>query len=321
MLNIWDHYLYTQDENILHENFELMQDCILFIISDALKIDSNGNHHLRELICVDESVKKKRNDLLTVAVTKRSIKILRDAARITGITINEAITKSEAAFDFILATLKKDGVYKAYDDADIGNWAVLLAYLHLPEPEVLNKALSDILSGCEESQGLSLSHSSRMRCATFPWVEGIFSWAMAVNKNPAAIDYLLKMTRFPNFYGGLPEYIWNHGEPSRDWFVAAHGVFVAALSEILFQANENDIDILPCGKNIVPWQKLKLNDFRLPGAIAISMDFHKTSDACSITLKNHSGNEKQLTIGYNGNCKRLSLGPDTTVALKLSLTE
>ncbi len=310
VLNIWDQYLFTENENILRENFELMQDCIRFIISGTLKKDDNGNYYLRELICVDESIKKKRNDLLTAAATKRCIGILREASAIIRLETDDMILSSEAAFDSILDSLRQDGGYLAYEGAETGNWAVILAYLHLPEPEVLSRAVAGIEAGCQESHGMGLSHSSRMRCATWPWVEGIFAWSLAVNRNPAAVNYLLQMSRFTNFYGGLPEYVWDHSEPSREWFVAAHGVFIAALHEILFKVEGNVIEFLPLGIAALPWNNISICNFRLPAAVLISMDVQKTAGSCVMKLTSVSASEKKLIVRYGGNSEDFILKPN-----------
>ncbi|MHB9057138.1 MAG: hypothetical protein ACYC2P_13490 [Paludibacteraceae bacterium] len=298
LLNIWDQYLYTQDENILHENFDIMVDCVLFIILNALIKDDKDRYHLRKLKCLDESLTYKRDELVTAAITRRSIDIILEASKIIKRDVNKIIPESISAFDDILNSLKRDGIYEAYENSDIGNWAIPLAYLHLPDSDIFPKAISHALEGCREKYGLGLSRTSRMRCATFPWVEGIFSWSMSVNRDPRAVEYLLKMNRFTNFYGGIPEYVWIHGEPSREWFVAAHGAFILALLEIIVGVHNNAIEVLPLGKDIIPWEKCSICNLRLPGALIFSMDFDKKAGKCNISFKNVTAKERKIKVKY-----------------------
>jgi hypothetical protein len=275
VLALWSQAALTDDPGLLADNFALMQDAVRFVLRYALRQDATGSWHLRELIPVDESRMKKRDDLLTTVITCRALEILAAAARLIGGQLDADLATAQAPIESILARLAADGVYKPYEDGDVGTWALPLAHLHRPDPTRFTAALERALAGCQETHGLGIGNVSRMRYATFPWGEGIFAWAMARNDHPGTWEQLRMMIRFTNFHGALPEYVWAHGEPSREWFVAAHGVFVAALAAACVQRRGDCVTFFPAGLEGAPRHGLSFSGFRLEGALLASCQFRK----------------------------------------------
>lgn len=298
VFTVWDQYAYTQQAAILELNFELMEDCVRFIVQHALRREADGRPYLKELTCVDESEKMKRNCLATAITTRHAIELLHRAGSVLGREPAADLAAAAIPLEQILADLSATGVYRSYEDADGPGWAVLLAYLHAPDPGGFGKALPGIMEELSEAHGLGAGRSSRMRCATFPWIEGILAWTMARNGHPDALTHLEGMTRYRNFYGGLPEYVWQHGEPSRDWFVAAHGVFPAALAESLFRVDGDVLEVLPLGTENLPWERLSCVDLRLPGAIRASLDVDRgESLALRVTADAPGGQVLGVKVG------------------------
>ncbi|MFA6567906.1 MAG: hypothetical protein WCS96_06810 [Victivallales bacterium] len=299
VLVLWAQTRLTDDVDLLREHFDLMQDAVRFVIQYALQKDESGSWHLRELTTVDESEKKKRDELLTTAITCKALDILREAAIVTGCTLDDDILAAHEPLKGILAGLAADGVYKPYEKGDSGTWAVILAYLHYPDAGRFPAALKQALPGCRESHGLGVGNVSRMRCATSPWVEGIFTWAMARSDDPHAYEYLRMMSRYVNYFGGMPEYVWEHGEPSRDWFVAAHGVYVTALAEACVRMRDNILTFFPLGIDALPWRSLSFSRFRMDGGLLVGCRYRK-GHALKAEVFNDGKTRKEFEVCCQG---------------------
>ena len=100
------------------------------------------------------------------------------------------------------------------------------------------------------------------------------------------------VTRFTNYFGGLPEYLFIHGEPSRDWYIDGHACFAIALAETLVRRDGDKIMIFPCGTANLP-KKLSFSNFLLPGAILVSVKYGKE---LSVKIENLSGVDQKITI-------------------------
>ncbi|MEI6424395.1 MAG: hypothetical protein WCP55_19415, partial [Lentisphaerota bacterium] len=204
-----------KDSAIIGKRFEMMEDCVRFVIEFALKQGDCGPY-LKELISIDESGKKKRNELLTTMITLRGIEILKAAAALLSRPVSDDILRAEPALRDVLKSLEMKHGYAPYEGGGSGSWGNVVPFIHSPDKRKFGKSIDFALDGCEEAYGLNVGRTSRMRCATFPWVEGIFAWAMLRNNDKRAKKYFMNMQRFTNFHGGFAEHIWIHGEPSRE---------------------------------------------------------------------------------------------------------
>lgn len=271
LINIWDQYGFTLDKTILGKRFTMMEDCVRFVIEFALKQGEHGPF-LRELISIDESGKKKRNELLTTMITLRGIEILKEVAALLSRPVSADILEAEPALLVVLKSLETKQGYAPYEGGGSGSWGNVVPFIHRPDARQFRKTIDFALAGCEEAYGLNVGRTSRMRCATFPWVEGIFAWAMLRNHDKRAKKYFLNMLRFTNFHGGFAEHIWLYGEPSREWFVAAHGVFVITLTEFIAQVRAGCLAILPLGIGALPFKTFKMESIRMEGAWLVSTE-------------------------------------------------
>ena len=296
---IWNQYEYTLNEELLHENFDMMREALRFISSFALRQDEQGRPYLRELIPVDESPQHKKNELATTVIFLRGAEVFLKAAEIIGKVPDRQIIEEQAAFKSILDDLSDGTTWRIYEGGNSGGWATFLAHIHQPRPGKLEKSFDAALDFCSESHGLGPGKTSRMRCATWPWLDGVAAWSMAKNLDKRAIYWLEHMLEVANFHGGIPEYVWPHGEPSREWFCGAHGAFLAALAEILVQRNNDELSIFPLGTDISWLKSLNLKQLRIPGALLISFE-SQNDGACKVTLENKSQENQDLVVYVDG---------------------
>lgn len=265
LINIWDQYLFTMNKKILEDSYNLMEDSIRFIIEYALK-KNGGKPYLKELICIDESSVKQKNELITVVITLRGLSIIKKTSEVLGREVSQDLLEAEDSLHTILDSLHmKDGHYAPYLNGEVGGWVIPLAFIHSPNLESFTLNIDLALKECKEEYGLGIGHS-KSRVATMPWSEGIFAWSMVRNSDSRAIDYWMNMMRFTNFHGGFAESLFPYGEPSRDWFVAAHGCYLIVLCEILVQMKDNTMRIMPLGMDALPFKKFRVKNLLLEGA-------------------------------------------------------
>jgi hypothetical protein len=306
LINIWDQYCFTMDRAIIGKRFKMMEDCVRFVIEFALK-QSDCGPYLKELISIDESGKKKRNELLTAIITLRGIEILKAAAALLSRPVSDDILNADPALRDVLKSLETKQGYAPYEGGGSGSWGNVVPFIHSPDKRKFSKSIDFALAGCEEAYGLNVGRTSRMRCATFPWVEGIFAWAMLRNNDRRAKKYFLNMQRFTNFHGGFAEHIWIHGEPSREWFVAAHGVFVVALTEFIAQMREGVLVALPLGIKSLPFKSFKVANIRLEGAWLLSAELSSGGEL-TVEIRNGLAQKRTLELLFPvGNLKTFKM--------------
>ena len=273
VLTIWEQYLYTMDRAGLARDFAIMVEAMRFLAAYALRREAGGVWYLREMISVDESLKRKRNELLTTARMLDGIRVLARAAAVLERSVPDEFAETEQALTGILAGLRDPQAgWQPYEGADRSSWAVPLALLHMTDSDGYAPAMARALIECCEARGWGMGAASRMRCAESPWMAGIMAWAMARHGDARAGEMLEAMGHVTNVFGGLPEYVWLHGEPSREWFVAAHGVFVVVLAELVAQQRGESLTILPFGLDALPWSTCSVDRFRLPGGLLIRVE-------------------------------------------------
>ena len=308
-INIFEQSLYTGDRQLLADSLPLIQDSVRFIVDFALRKDARGRWHLMELAGVDESGKLKRDELTAAAIARRGLRMIREAAALTGLEPDADLLACEPRLDEVLRRLWVRGVWRSYEGADGGGMATPSAFIHLPDPRRFRRAIDDALRRCREPYGLGGGESSRMRCATFPWVEGQFAWSMARNDDPRAFRLLEGMLQYVNFFGGFPEYHWLHGEPSRDWFIGAHGVYLAALADLCLQRRDGQLCILPLGLRHMPWREGAFRRFRASGGLLADAEWSRPGTV-QATVCNDSPEiqEFELRIGKR-RAARMRLAP------------
>lgn len=310
-VNMFEQAIYTGDRQLLEDVFGILQDSVRFIVEFALQKD-RGRWHLRELAGVDESGKMKRDELTAAAIARRGLRMVLEASRITGRKPDADLLAAEQGLDAVLRGLWVKGVWRSYEGADGGGMATPSAFIHLPDPERFKPAINDALMRCREAYGLGGGDTSRMRCATFPWVEGQFAWAMALNGDPRGFEYLEGMLAYTNFFGGMQEYHWLHGEPSRDWFVGAHGVYLAALADLCVQRHGDRLCVFPLGARHLPWRQGAFHRFRAPGGLLVDAEWD-TPRKVQVTVSNDSPEAQQLELCRGrGAARQLRLAPGET---------
>ncbi len=298
-INIFEQCLYTGDRKLLRESFPLIQDSVRFLVEFALRKDARGRWHLIELQGVDESGKLKRDELTATAIARRGLRMIREASALTGLPADRDLLAAEKGLDAVLRGLWKRGVWRSYEGADGGGMATPNAFIHLPDTRRFKIAIDDALRRCREPRGLGCGETSRMRCATFPWVEGQFAWAMALNGDPRGFPYLEGMLQYTNFFGGFPEYHWMHGEPSRDWYVGAHGVYLAALVDLCLQRQGDHLSLFPLGFRQLPWREGAFQGFRVSGGIVVDAEWNRSGKLQAV-LHNDSPQLQELSLRVGG---------------------
>ena len=129
---------------------------------------------------------------------------------------------------------------------------------------------------------------------------------------------LKHMLDYANFHGGIPEYVWEHGEPSREWYVAAHGVFLAAFNKIIVRVDGDNLTIFPVGDDADWLKTIHVENLRLPGALLLSLE-RENGGECRIEIENCANIERTLSVrlfcGGNEVIMGLAAGEKKTISL------
>ena len=98
----------------------------------------------------------------------------------------------------------------------------------------------------------------------------------------------------------MNEYTWLHGEPSRDWFVAAHGVFLLALIESCVQMVGHELRLFPLGLENIPWDSISFDKFRTERALLVSC-CHQKKKSGTVKIENDGMGVQSFDLFYGNN--------------------
>jgi len=76
--------------------------------------------------------------------------------------------------------------------------------------------------------------------------------------------------------------------------VAAHGVFLTVLCELIVVMKGDTLEVLPLGVESLPWKSVKVERFRVENGILVSFEFNR--DSIELILHNDASGEKSFVI-------------------------
>ncbi len=310
----WMYYLYSQDINYLRQIFPVIKETLDFLID--LYVEKNGNKiYVKSCESLDESAYERQGDTWTSSLIIQGIENLKKASNLLSEKID--VDKYEIIQKGLLKSLEENcekGILYSYNRKDSLNVGVILSLIVLGKlkPSKINekKTFQKFLKDAIESSGIGFGYSSRMRCEIFPWVEFMTTIYLAQKKDSRAEKYLSRGISATNSFGGIAEYIWEHGLISRQWYTSAHGTFLWALVEILVTASENNIIIFPA----VPeeWGNIVCENLMLPGNIQFSVEM-RNGKIKKVYFKNNNDKSLDRIIFYKDFSKNITLPPGEIV--------
>ena len=239
----WAHVIHTYyeatgDRAFLERTIGVMGELLLFLCSRF--VEDRGDHAvITECMGVDESRGNlKFNDTWTLATTLRGLMDYRRDAEALGVEpviddLPGLITKLQAGLE---KNVDENGVLQSFEGCRLPHWGSLVFDL-FPDHPALQPTLRRMMDNHDPEMDLYNFHGvTRYAEKSFPW--GTF-WAarcFARAGDPRALDLIECETKAANYFGGLPERVFYHGERFNNWFLTAHASLIWAVNGVLANA-------------------------------------------------------------------------------------
>ncbi|HCE43251.1 MAG TPA: hypothetical protein DET40_06865 [Lentisphaeria bacterium] len=269
---IYSYYRHTNDVKFLRRNIGVMEEFLLFV-TDRFIEDCGDFAIISRCEGVDESVtNEKTNDTWTCAVTLKALEDYADAVRTLNrrpaiAKLEEIITKLRTGLD---RNMDEKGIMQSFQGGRLPHWGSLIFDL-FPEHPALKATLAKMMENYDPEMDLYNFHGvTRYAEKSFPW--GNY-WAARIFSrvgDPLAHHLLANAGKSVNYFGGLPERVFYHGELFNNWFISAHAGMVWAVNGMLANATGNTLRIL--GGSHKAWRDVKFKDIYAGEGLRVSAE-------------------------------------------------
>lgn len=247
----WAHVIaayaaHAGDRRFLQEMFPLMEELLEFVVDGFL--EKRGDHLIvRRCEGVDESMSREKvNDTWTCAVTLRALMDYREAARRLGRpprieTLDEIIPALRRGLD---RNVDRAGVLQSFQGGKIPHWGSLVFDL-FPRHRALKPTLRKMMENRDPvSGGYNFHGLNRYAEKSFPWAS---YWAARILTRAGDLragKILQATARSVNFFGGIPERVYYHGEFFKHWCMTCHAAMAWAVHGMLANADGQTLRVL-----------------------------------------------------------------------------
>lgn len=276
----WAHLIHachraTGDRAFLARNFDFMGELLLFLTDGFL--EDRGDHFVvRRCQGVDESMaNEKTNDTWTCAVTLRALEDYRDAAR----TLDRRPVVAD--LDRVIAKLRvglernvdSRGVMQSFQGGRLPHWGSLIFDL-FPEHPSLKPTLAKMMENHDPEMKLYNLHGvTRYAEKAFPWCN---FWAARIFSrvgDARAQQLLTNAMESVNYFGGMPERVFYHGELFNHWTVTVHAAMVWAVNGMLANAIGDRLRILGGAQGA--WSDAKFEGIHAGEGLVVSAEIRQ----------------------------------------------
>lgn len=248
------------------------EELIRFLRDEVMRNQGTGDVGAN-LVGIDESYETpKSNDTWTIAVISHAIREFEIVSKIHGYvhTIKDLDSVKSALDELLTENIDKDGVLQSFNSGRIPHWGSLVFDLMPGHPSALPTlakmtALYNPEHDCYNFHGLS-----RYADLAFPWANFWMARCLARNQSPLAFDFFMNATRHCNYFGGLPERIYYHGEHYISWLNTAHAALVWALHGMMGHSDRGIVHLLT-GINLERWPDLEVDSIYIGEGIAMRL--------------------------------------------------
>ncbi len=307
VIQIWQCFENSGDIKFLSEMFETMENALIFLIEALVKVE-NGKAYLRECSGIDESESElKRTDTWTAAVTAKAIAYyLNTCNKLKKSPYRENLDIVE---NMVLMAMNdnidENGVLQSFVGGALPHWGSLIFNL-FPEHPAWRKTIDEMSFYDAELDSYHSHNVISYKDRIFTWTEYWISRILAEKRIPEAWDRLIKCAKFTNYYGGIPERVFYHGELVLNWFFTSHASFILAVNSLLINRQGKKLmifDMLPAR-----WKNIEIKNIITHDGIAVSA---KMNDGKMIELKVQNKNMefKKINLTAPGIVKNLMLKP------------
>jgi hypothetical protein len=296
----WAHTIYsfyeaTDDLAFLERNFDVMGDLLVFM-NDCF-IEDKGDHCVvRKCAGPDESVSSQKiNDTWTAALTLKALMEYEQAARILKKKplmegLGERIKKLEAG---LAKNVDEKGVMQSFQKGKLPHWGSLIFDL-FPEHPALQPTLRKMMENYDPKLKVyNFMGVNRYAAKGFPWAGYWAARCFALAGDTAAHHVLTATMESSNYFAGMPERVFNHGELFNNWFFTAHAAMVWAVNGMLASARDDVLRIL--GGVHHAWKDVSFENIHAGNGLVVSASVRQ-GKLVALKVRNLRRSARQIKV-------------------------
>jgi len=314
----WAHQIYnfyemTGDIGFLETHFDIMEELILFLVDGFL--EDRGTHFIvRKCEGQDESIaREKINDTWTCAVLlkclveyRHSLSLLKKTSRIDN--LDEIIRKLGAG---LAMNVDGEGVLQSFQGGRIPHWGSLIFDL-FPEHPSLWPTIKKMMDNYDPTMGTWNFHGvNRYAEKAFPWASFWVARILSRAGKSVAMEVLRKTAEHVNYFGGMPERVFYHGEYFNEWFQTASAAFVWAINGMLANFDGKTLRILVSASD--EWKDVSFKGIHAGKGLVVAAEI-RAGVPVYLEITNLFPEEREIECMYGaGPAMAILLKPGTNI--------
>lgn len=261
---------YTGDTRFLRGHIDIVEEFLLFLRDFIL--EERGDYCIvGKCEGVDESVSnEKTNDTWTCAVFLKALMEYREAARFLKRKprlpdLDTIITKLQRGLD---RNVDRRGVMQSFAGGRLPHWGSLIFDL-FPEHPAHVPTLREMMKNYDPKIKLYNFHGvTRYAEKSFPWADFWAARCFARIGHPLGHKLLKNARKCANFFGGLPERVWYHGEHYNHYTITCSAALVWAVNGLLANVTGHTLRVL--GSAAGAWRDVKFEGIYAGDGLVVS---------------------------------------------------
>ncbi len=307
-------YTHTGDRTFLRRHIDIVEEFLLFL-HDFILEDRGDHYVVGKCEGVDESVSnEKTNDTWTCAIFLKALTEYRDAAFVLKRkpfldSLDLVISKLRRGLD---RNVDKRGVMQSFAGGRLPHWGSLIFDL-FPEHPAHKPTLRKMMENYDPEMKLYNFHGvTRYAEKSFPWATCWAARCFSRIGDPTALKLVQNALASTNFFGGIPERVWYHGEFYNHYTITCSASMVWAVNGMLANISTGTLRILSgTGK---AWQDVRFKGIHAGDGLVVSAEVKK-GRIKRLEIANLSRQTRRVRcmLGETGISERLVLKPGRNV--------
>lgn len=307
--HIWEHYLFTGDEEFLKENFDVLKECVDFFEDFLIKNDKGD-------LVVSPTVSPENTYILKSGVKG----CLCEGATMDTEILMELLNgyigacKALSADETEISRAKKilDGLPKIqigrfgqimewmedYDEEEPGHRHISHLYGVYPGSSISFEKTPDLMKAARKTLERRLSYGGGHTGWSRAWIIGLWAHFLDGEKVYENLKALLTGSTFDNLMDNHPYH------PSPIFQIDGNLGAAAAMLEMLVQGRDDEFVLLPALPSM--FSKGSVKGVRLRGGLELSMEW-KDMKVTDWELKRTYGEKTLVTVNVNGKALKMTV--------------
>lgn len=288
-------YPYTGDRGLLERWIDMAEELLLFMTDHCLE-DCGDHIVVAKCMGIDESYSnKKTNDTWTNAITLKALMEYRTALRLLGRSsaipaLDRIITGLSAGLD---KNVDSGGVLQSFHGGGLPHWGSLIFDLFPDHPARL-PTLGKMMENHDPDMDLYNFHGvTRYGEKSFPWATYWAARCFALAGDSRAGMLLNNAVSSVNYFGGIPERVYYHGELYNNWCATAHGAMILAVNGILAAASPTTLRLMSGADP--EWRDVSFENIHAGHGLVVSADI-AGGRLKSVDVKNLLPEKREIEI-------------------------